>query len=101
MDSYTMFSGTPDDLKAMLCSVIEPLTERIRELEIIAGTRKHAYTTAEVAEQIGYKVPTVLGFIHTGKKARNGKMIKLKHKEITNGDYRILPADLDSFLAHF
>ncbi|WP_020603311.1 hypothetical protein [Spirosoma spitsbergense] len=101
MQSVTTFQATPDDLEAMLHRAIMPLTDRIRELELMAGSRKHAYTVAEVAQQIGYKSATVLTFIHQGRKARNGKTIKLPHKEPTAGDYRILPADLDTWLSHF
>jgi len=101
MTVSTTFNATPDDLKAMLIEVVSPLTERIRELELMAGTRKHAYTVAEVANQIGYKPATVLTFIHEGRTARNGKKVKLLAKEPTVGDYRILPADLDNWLSRF
>ena len=101
MVSQTSFSGSPDDLKRMLQEVVTPLVERIRELEVIAGTRKHAYTVAQVAELIGYKPPTVLTFIHEGRKARNGKTVRLRCIEPTSGDYRVLPQDLDVWLSHF
>lgn len=99
MNVSTTFQASPDDLRAMLSEAVSPLLSRIRELEV--PTRKHAYTVAECAEQIGYKPATLLTFIHQGRKARTGKLIRLHAKEITTGDYRILPADLDAFLSHF
>lgn len=105
MNVQTSFSGTPDDLKAMMLEslqiVVTPLVERLRELEVAAGARRHAYTVAEVAEQISFHSNTVLEFIHTGRKAKNGRLIQLKAKEISKGVYRIIPKDLDEWLAHF
>lgn len=101
MNSLTSFSGTPDDLKAILVEVVKPLVEQIRELELKVGSRKHAYTVAEVGKQIGYHPKTVLEFIHTGRRARNNEQIRLHAKEISKGVYRILPDDLDTWLSNF
>lgn len=87
-------------MAAIRQQVVEALTGELRQLN--ADTlRKHAYTVAEVAEQIGYSIPTIRGFIREGRRGRGGKTIKLKARELTAGDYRILPADLDEFLTHF
>ena len=99
MNVSTTYNASPDDLRAIMVDVVAPLVERIRYLE--TGPRKHAYTTAEAAAQIGYSKATVLQFIRDGRKARNGRTVQLPAHEITPGDYRIRPEDLDSFIAHF
>ena len=101
MQVQTTFIGTPDDLEAALVRVVAPLVERIRELEIMTGSIKHVYTVNQVCDRIGYKVDTVRRFIREDETNAKGKRIYLKAKEITKGDYRIAPADLDTFLAHF
>ncbi|GAB4002189.1 hypothetical protein GCM10028807_60290 [Spirosoma daeguense] len=101
MKAKTVFEGSPEELKSMLEEVIEPLVDRIRELEVQANTHKHAYKISEVAEKIGYSKRLVLEFIHVGRKDKKNRMIRLKHRKISMNDFRVLPADLDDFLAYF
>ncbi|GAB4002192.1 hypothetical protein GCM10028807_60300 [Spirosoma daeguense] len=101
MTATTLYTGSPEDLKAMLAQVVEPLAERIRELEVQANTHKHAYKVAEAAEKIGYSRQMIHEFIKNGRKDAKGRVHRLRHKEVTTGDYRILPAYLDEFLSHF
>lgn len=101
MRIITQFELSPEDLKAILLEVLAPVEERLRGLEIVAGTRKHAYTVAETAVQIGYSKQMVFQFIKSGRIDSKGRKNYLKHHEITRGDYRITPADLDEFLSHF
>lgn len=91
---------TEADKKCIREGVVRLLIEELRKIAP-DSLRKHAYTVKEVAKQISYSTKTVLGFIHNGRTARNGKTTRLNAKEITPGDYRILPADLDRFLSNF
>lgn len=101
MHIQTTYIGTPDDLKAVLEGVIKPLSDRIRELEIQLGSKKHLYTVSEVAEQLSYSTKLVRQFIREGKRDRKGNLIYLKTKDITSGDYRIAPEAISEFLSHF
>lgn len=101
LQAQTTYSGTPEDLEAALSRVVSPLIERIRELEISAGSAKHLYTTKEAGDRIGYSPDLIREFIRDGKLNAKGKRIYLKAKVITKGDYRIVPSDLSAFLSHF
>ncbi|MBD2702304.1 helix-turn-helix domain-containing protein [Spirosoma sp. BT702] len=101
MQVLTTYNGSDDDYVAMLERALKPFVERLRELEISAGSAKHLYTIKDVCERTGYGRSVVCRWIHKGTPDRKGKLIYLKHKEITKGDYRIQPADLDQFLSHF
>jgi IS30 family transposase len=96
-----LYVATAYDLKVALAEVLEPLLERLRELEVETGSKKHAYTVAEVADQIGYHPRTIHEFIREGRKDRRGKMRQLSAKEITQGQYRITPESLAEFLGYF
>lgn len=101
MQTQTNYIGTPQDLEAALTRVIAPLVERLRELELTAGSAKHLYTTREAGLRIGYSADMIRRFIRDGKENRKGKKIYLSAKEITLGDYRISPADLERFISYF
>ena len=101
MNAQTLFTASPADLQAMLAEAVRPIAHELRELQLRSAHQKHAYTVREVAEKIGYSPDTVRTFIHAGRAAKNGKTARLTAREITTGDYRITPADLDAFIAHF
>lgn len=91
---------TDEDINRLRQGVVDAIAEQFRTLNVELA-RKHAYTITEAAEQIGYKPDTVRSFVRKGRRGRNGKMHFLKAVEITVGDLRVLPADLDEFLSHF
>ncbi|NID09343.1 helix-turn-helix domain-containing protein [Fibrivirga algicola] len=101
MNQQIVFTMSPDDLQAMLTKANEGFAADLRELQARTAHVKHAYTIKEVAEKIGYSVDTVRTFIKEGRRAKGGKTARLKAREITAGDYRITPADLDAFIAQF
>ena len=101
MQIQTLYSCSPDDIEAAMIRVVAPLVERIRTLEMATGSAKHLYTTREAGQRIGYSAEIIRRFIREGTTDRKGKRVYLKFKELTNGDYRIRPVDLDAFLAHF
>jgi hypothetical protein len=101
MQTQTTYLGTPEDLEAALSRVIAPLEQRLRELEITAGSDKHLYTVTDVAQRTGYGKDTIRKFITQGVIDRKHRLTFLKAKEITKGDYRITPAQLDEFVSHF
>lgn len=101
MTVTTLITLSPDDLEALISRAVAPFAEAIKSLEEKVKVRKHVYTVAEVAEQIGYTIPTVQSFIRQGRKARNGDVIRLQAKEPTKGDYRVTPDELDRWLSFF
>jgi predicted transcriptional regulator len=100
MNSQVVFNGTPEDLQDMIFKAVGSIAENLRSIEI-AGTRKHAYTVAEVAILIGYSEWTVREFIKKGRKDKKGNTRLLPKREITTGDYRVLPHELDAWLLFF
>lgn len=76
-------------------------TAAIEILETKVGTSRYAYTLSEVAERIGYKVSSIRSFVKKGRRGRNGNLVRLNAIEITAGDFRVRPADLDDFLSQF
>jgi hypothetical protein len=105
LEAQTTFKADPEELAKMLrgplVELLGPIARRLQELEVSTGSKKHAYTVAEVASMIGYCKRKVLEFINVGRKDRNGKIRKLPKHEITTNEYRILPHELDAWLAHF
>ena len=101
MTVKTLFDGSPDDMQAMMAEALRPLVERIRALEIATGSYKHAYTVTEVAQRIGYSTKTIREFIRIGRRGRNGRTVTLRAFEITTGNLRVLPTDLDAFIRQF
>ncbi|WP_461043711.1 hypothetical protein [Spirosoma harenae] len=101
MHVQTVYTCSPEDLEAAMSRVLAPLIERLNELEGQAGLRNRLFTVAQVAERTGYKADTVRKWIREGVYDRKGRLVFLKHKEITNGDYRVYPGELERFLSHF
>lgn len=101
MTSQLLIQLSPAELQAMLSAAVTPLSDRIRDLETQVSISKHAYTVKEVALKTGYSADSVRDFIRKGKLGKSGKLVRLPVHEITAGDYRILPADLDQFIKQF
>jgi hypothetical protein len=101
MKSVTQISLSPDELEVLINQAIAPLIATIQGLENRVGMRKHAYTVTEVAILIGYSEWTVREFIKKGRKDKKGQIRLLPKREITAGDYRILPYELDAWLLYF
>ncbi len=101
MTTVTQILLSPDELKAMIAEAVAPYADALRLAQLNAGHNKHAYRASEVAERIGYSAPVVREFITKGRKDRNGVLRQLPAKEITPGDYRVRPVDLDAWLNHF
>jgi len=100
MTTTTLIQLSPDDLQAMLERVVsQPRPAPATPPD--PAPRKHAYTVAEAAEQIGYSKAIVLRFIREGTLNSRGKRIYLRALELTRADYRITPDDLDRFLNQF
>jgi hypothetical protein len=101
----TQVNLSPDELIAKITEsvlgMLAPHTSALRDVETKVGTQKHAYTLQEVADRIGYKVCTIRALVKKGRVARNGQLVRLPALEITPGDFRVTPADLDEFLSKF
>lgn len=100
MEAQMVFQGTPEQFQELILSAVTPIVENLRSIEI-AGQRKHAYTVTEVAILIGYSEWAVRQFIKKGRKDKKGTIRKLPKHEVTAGDYRILPHELDAWLLFF
>jgi hypothetical protein len=106
MQAQTLYTGTPADIEAAMMRVVTPLIEQIQQLQKAQQLpqepfQKAIYTVSELAEHISYSAQMVRRFIREGRRDRKGKLVYLKAKEITTGDFRITSADLNQFLSHF
>lgn len=101
MTVTTLITLSPEELEALISKAIAPYAEAVRSIEVKIGIHKHAYTVAEVAEKIGYSKRIVLDFIRNGRKDGRNKIRRLPHLEVTTGEYRVLPSDLENWLSYF
>lgn len=98
MNIETSFSEA--DKKELYNHLTQVVIETIQSMPL-ESIQKRALTIKEVAESISYKPGTVLSFIKEGRRDRKGHKRRLPARQITLGDYRILPEDLESWLLCF
>jgi hypothetical protein len=105
MNALTQFSGTPDDLKAMLTEVVNPLVIRIKELESKVGQKQDVLTIPDLSKLSGFSKNIIRSWITEGLDlSKNGKVVKIKLKPIdgiSDGPYRIRWETWRAFLAQF
>ncbi len=88
------------DKKELKESITASLIDELRAFNL-EQLHTVVYTVTQVAEIVHFHPSTVRQFIRVGQKARNGKVVRLKAREITTGHFRILKEDLDAFLLSF